>query len=143
MADLLNCRENGPRLLSAVTSFVNILLEGKCPAAVKPILFGGNLIALSKKTGGIRPITVSYTWRRIAAKCANAFASARLNTLFCPRQLGIAVSGVSEAGGHAVRRFLESMPAGHAVAKLDFSNAFNSLHRNSVGCCLESHPRVL
>ena len=30
----------------------------------------GRLIALSKKDGGIRPITVGYTLRRLAAKCA-------------------------------------------------------------------------
>lgn len=143
IADLVKCKENGRTLLSALTKFVNCLLEGKCPSAVKPILFGGNLIALSKKSGGIRPIAVGYTLRRLAAKCANAFASARLATYLYPRQLGIAVSGGSEAAVHAARRFIDSMPAGHAVVKLDFSNAFNSLHRNTMlNAVLQHIPEI-
>ena len=30
------------------------------------------------------------------------------------------------------RRFMEMMPKGHVIAKLDFSNAFNSLHRDAM-----------
>ena len=30
---------------------------------------------------------------------------------------------------HAARRYLESMPEDHILVKLDFSNAFNCLHR--------------
>ena len=116
-----------------------MLVGGKCPTAVKPMLFGSNLIALSKKSGGIRPIAVGYTWRRIAAKCANSFAADRLATHFCPRQLGIAVSGGAEAAVHATRRFFESMPTGYAVVKLDFSNAFNSLHRNVMLNAISHH----
>ena len=39
--------------------------------AVREIFFGGWLIVLEKKAGGIRPIAVGYTLRRLAAKCAN------------------------------------------------------------------------
>ena len=63
LADLVSCRESGAELLSAITAFTNSLLEGKCHSAVAPILFGGNLIALEKKSGGIRPIAIGYTWR--------------------------------------------------------------------------------
>ena len=132
VADLVNCKEQGPNLLTSITSFINGLLEGKCPAAVRPVLFGGSLIALNKSSGGIRPIAVGYTWRRIAAKCANLFAAARLGPYLRPRQLGVAAAGGCEAAVHATRRFTEAMPAGHAVVKLDFCNAFNSLHRSTI-----------
>jgi len=33
---------------------------------------------------------------------------------------------------HLARRYLEVLPADHAMVKLDFSNAFNSLHRHDV-----------
>ena len=130
IVDLVNCREAGAPLLSAITAFVNSLLEGNCHRDVTPILFGGSLIALEKKSGGIRPIAIGYTWRRIASKCANFFASEKTKAILSPRQLGVAVPGGCEAAIHATRRFVESMPQGHVVAKLDFSNAFNSLHRS-------------
>jgi len=97
---------------------------------VSPVLFGGNLIALEKKSGRIRPIAVSYTLRRIAAKCANSYATNTLAGYFSPIQLGVGTPGGSEAAVHATRRFIEAMPDGHVVRKLDFCNAFNSLRRN-------------
>jgi len=33
---------------------------------------------------------------------------------------------------HATRRYTEAMPGGHVVAKIDFSNAFNSLRRDLI-----------
>jgi Reverse transcriptase (RNA-dependent DNA polymerase) len=128
--DLVSCRESGPALLTAITGFVNALLNGKCNPAVSPIIFGGQLMALEKKSGGIRPIAIGYTWRRIAAKCANAHATAVLADYFQPIQLGVGTPGGCEAAVHATRRFVESMPSSHCVIKLDFSNAFNSLHRD-------------
>ena len=50
--------------------FINMLLEGRVPASVCPILFGGSLIAISKKSGGVRPIAVGYLLRRLTGKVA-------------------------------------------------------------------------
>lgn len=130
--DLVNCRESGPALVKSITAFVNCLLDGKCNPAVMPILFGGQLIALEKKTGGVRPIAVGYTLRRIAAKCANMYSTAILADYLQPIQLGVGISGGCEAAVHATRRFMESMPADHCVVKLDFTNAFNCLRRDSM-----------
>ena len=60
----------GETLKSAVTDFVNLLLRGDLPRNICEIIFGGRLIVLNKKDGGIRPIAVGYTLRRLAAKCA-------------------------------------------------------------------------
>ena len=130
--DLINCRECGTALLTSITGFVNTLLDGKCHQDVAPVLFGGNLIALEKKSGGIRPIAIGYTWRRIAAKCANAYATCVLSSYLSPIQLGVGVSGGCEAAVHASRRFAENMPATQCIVKLDFVNAFNSLHRDAM-----------
>jgi hypothetical protein len=130
--DLVGCREAGGTLLTSLTAFVNMLLEGRCHQTVAPFLFGGNLIAIEKKNGGIRPIAVGYTWRRIAAKCANSHATSALVDYLSPLQLGVGVPGGCEAAVHATRRYVESMPTGHCVVKLDFSNAFNSLHRDAM-----------
>ena len=72
--ELATCKEIGTDLLSSITTFTNLLLEGKCHDEVAPIIFGGSLISLTKKSGGIRPIATSYAWRRLAAKCANTYA---------------------------------------------------------------------
>ena len=106
-----------------------MLLDGVCHPNVTPVLFGRNLTAFMKKSGGIRPIAVGYTWRRIAAKCVNAFAISSLGDYFAPTQLGVGISDGCEAAVHAAKRFIENMPSDYVVAKLDFSNAFNNLQK--------------
>jgi len=64
---MMMCRETGAEFLSALTDFVNLVLEGRCPSDVAPVFFGGRLLALNKKTGGIRPIAIGFTLRRLAS----------------------------------------------------------------------------
>src|SRR6218665_648923 len=127
LLELVGSGDGALPLAEAVTDFVNLLLRGECPPTVRPILFGGNLIALNKDSGGLRPIAIDYLWRRLAAKCANRRAVARLSAHFTPVQLGIAVPGGCEAAVHATRRFIRSMRPDQVLVKLDFTNAFNSL----------------
>jgi len=130
--DMLMCQEAGAEFLSALTGFVNVVLAGGCPVDVAPIFFGGRLLALNKKTGGIRPIAIGFTLRRLASKCANAFGTNRLSSYFYPHQLGVGVPGGCEAAVHSARRYTEAMPQDHVLVKLDFTNAFNSIHRNEM-----------
>ena len=54
------------------------------------------------------------------------------------------VQGGCEAAVHAVRRYLQSLPAGSVVIKLDFSNAFNSISRSAVlDAVRELAPEIL
>jgi hypothetical protein len=137
--NILNNKDTKPALLSAITAFVNLLLQGHCAPDIIPILFGGSLTALAKKSGGIRPIAVGYYWRRLAAKCANNFATSKLSEYFAPIQLGVGIRGGCEAAVHACRRYLENIPDNHVIAKLDFSNAFNSLHRDAMLNAISTH----
>jgi len=139
LKDLVNCNEAGADLLTAVTAFVNLVLAGRCPDEVAPIFFGGRLIALNKKSGGIRPIVIGLTLRRLVSKCANTVGISRLQTFFCPRQLGVGTPGGCEAAIHSARRYLQSMPVGKVVVKLDFANAFNSLHRHDMLLAVKDH----
>ena len=130
--------------IDVVTSFVNLLLRGSCPVDVRPYLFGGNLIALSKKDGGLRPIAIGSVWRRLAAKCASSFAGAKLQDYLKPRQVGVGVKGGAEAAIHATRLFLRHAGDGRYIMKLDFSNAFNSVHRDAVLAAVRSlAPEIL
>ena len=51
---------------------------------------------------------------------------------FTPSQLDSGVSGGCEAAIHATRRFLENMPSNNVVVKIDFSNAFSCIRRDTV-----------
>lgn len=123
---------DGHSVVTSLTNFVNMLLKGVTNDEVNKIIFGGRLLALNKKSGGIRPITVGYTLRRLAAKCANSYAVQKLKSFFEPVQLGVASAGGAEAAIHATRRFLASLPEGHVIVKLDFKNAFNTIRRDSM-----------
>ena len=59
-------------LLSSLTRFINLVISGKVPLPVRPFFFGANLIGLNKPDGGIRPIAIGCTLRRLSAKCASS-----------------------------------------------------------------------
>jgi len=130
--DMVMCRESGHDFLTALTAFINLVLSGGCPFEVAPIFFGGRLLAMNKKSGGVRPIAIGFSLRRLASKCANSFGTNNLKSYFHPHQLGVGISGGCEAAIHSARRYLEAMPTDHVLVKLDFTNAFNSLHRHDM-----------
>ena len=141
--ELVTCREAAAELVMATTSFTNVLLDRRWHADVVPILFGGSLVALQKKSSGIRSIAIGYTWRRLASKCANTYATAELADLFSSIQIGVGVPGGCEAAVHAARRYAEDMPDDHVIVKLDFSNAFNSLRHHSRDFCVPSKSALI
>src|SRR6218665_3216629 len=116
--DLLNNQESSAAFLASLTDFINVLLRGECPNEMREIMFGGSLIALSKKSGGLRPIVIGYTYRRLAAKCANRYALGRLDSFFAPLQVGVAVPGGGEAAIHASRSFVTNMTEDEIFVKL-------------------------
>ena len=130
LVDMVTCVVAGPALVTALTSFVNLLLEGQCPPEVAQVLFGGRMFALQKKSGGVRPIAIGYTLRRLAAKCANTYALSMLEDRLLPVQVGVGVRGGCEGAVHATRRFLTNMTDDRVLVKLDFRNAFNSIRRD-------------
>ena len=140
---LLGNKVAGPDLLKALTSFTNLVLSGLCPCSVTNIFFGGRLLALDKKSGGIRPIVIGFALRRLASKLANSFGLSRISKYLSPRQVGAGIAGGCEAAVHASRRYLENLQEGKVLIKLDFSNAFNSLHRGEMlRAALERVPEL-
>ena len=123
--------DTGP-LHVELCSFVNVLLNGETPDEVNQVIYGGRLIALEKKDGGVRPITVGYTWRRLAAKCANSYVIDKIASYLVPLQLGVGIPGGCEAAVHATRRYTDRLQKDHVVVKLDFANAFNSVRRDAL-----------
>ena len=64
------------------------------------------MVALEKKNGGVRPIAVGYTLRRLAAKCAGLQVKEDVTCLSAPRQLGYGIAGGAEAAVHSARMYL-------------------------------------
>ena len=134
LKDLTN-KQVGETLLDSITDFVNFVLLGKTPTWIRPFFFGASLFAFSKKDGGIRPIAVGLTLRRLTAKIACRYVSDKCTAILKPRQLGVGVKGGAEALAHGARRYVQYMPDTNSFVKLDFTNAFNSIRRD---CMLEA-----
>lgn len=136
-------KQVGGSLLASLTNFVNLILAGKVPVWVRPHLFGASLLAFAKKDGGVRPIAVGVTLRRLAAKVACNTATEDCLAYLKPRQLGVGVKGGAEALVHGARRYLDNLPADHVFVKLDFSNAFNSVRRDAMREAVALHAPSL
>ena len=129
-------------LISALSRFITVVLQGKTPTSICPFFYGASLTALTKKEGGIRPIAVGCTLRRLAAKVAGCRVRDKMAALLAPCQLGYGVKGGAEAAVHAARLYLKELQH-QCVLKLDFRNAFNTLRcRASHQICslLSIHP---
>ena len=100
--------------------------------SIRPFFFSANLTALRKKDGGIRPIAVSCTLRRLVAKIAAGKVREELTPLLAPRQLGFGIKGGAEAAVHAARMYAGDLDDNHWIVKLDFRSAFNSLRRDKM-----------
>lgn len=132
----------GPKIYTPLTAVVNIILAGKVPQEIRPILFGASLIALEKKCGGIRPIAVGCTLRRIAARLACAAVMEGVGSLLRPHQLGFGTPGGAEIIVHSTRRFISPPEAG-VMLKLDFANAFNTVRRQKILNVAHEHTPTL
>ncbi|CAK1587163.1 unnamed protein product [Parnassius mnemosyne] len=114
------------------------MYSGNVNPEIVPILFGANLIALTKKDGGVRPIAVGSTLRRLASKIAVRHILQKLNSEFEPVQLGFGVKGGCEAAVHALRSFL-TYGQPDVLLKIDVKNAFNSVNRDTLLTEIKQH----
>lgn len=123
----------GKRLLDSITAFVNVVLAGSVPDSIRPFFFGANLFALTKKTGGYRPIAVGNTLRRLAAKCAGDSVASQRKEAYGDKQLGYNTRRGAEIAVHATQAYIKSseITDQHVLLKIDFENAFNTLDRQS------------
>ena len=93
LKDLVQDDQDESLLLSALTEFCILVLQGDIPLEVRPVFFGASLVALRKESGGVRPIAVGCTLRRLCAKVASRMVRDEMADLLSPRQLGFGVPG--------------------------------------------------
>ena len=122
--------EAGMRLLASLTEFVNLVLRGEVPEFARKVFYGASLCALGKKDGGVRPIAVGCTLRRLAAKVGARPLAAQIGDSLRPVQLGYSTKGGFEAATHAARRYLGGAKHRRVVFKVDMANAFNTIRRD-------------
>ena len=137
----MTCDETNSLLVEVITDFVNLLLSGISDQLINNIFYGGRLIALQKKSGGISPIAIGYTLRQLAAKFANQHVLTKLTDFFSPIQLRVGTQGGAEACSCSHDMSLcKILNDNKIIIKFDFTNAFNTLRRNRI---LESVASVL
>ena len=117
------------------------MLAEELSQEINEVLYGGRLLALKKKDGGLRPIAIGYTIRRLADKCSKTYATEKLAAQLATIQLGVGIPGGAEAAVHALRRYAENQPNDHIIVKLDFTNAQHTTTRRDVGRHLERVAR--
>ena len=118
-------------LLSALTDLFNVMLRGEVPQFAVPVLYGANECAIRKKDGGIRPIVVGSTFRRLSVKVGSRPVVRAFGEELRPLQLGVSTSGGCEAAAHAAQRYVRDCRNRRVLLKIDMRNAFNSLRRDS------------
>ena len=122
--------DGGRELLNALTLFANFLAVSRPIPEINPIFLGASLSAFKKGDGGVRPIAVGFTLRRLVAKCLCCKVQREMTELLSPLQLGFRISGGMEAAIHAARLFIAESSPTSCLLKVDFKNAFNTLRRD-------------
>ena len=125
--------EAASKLCLTLAKFAGFVLRTAIPESVRQIFFGASLTALRKPDGGIRPIAVGSTLRRIVCKVVSQRVAVPMGELLRPVQLGYGTRGGAEAAAHATRFFASDRTnADRVIVRLDFRNAFNSVRRDQL-----------
>ena len=128
--------------MGALTKLVNVMAGGGVPKESAPFIFGGNLFALLKKSGGLRPVAVGDILRRLTSKTLAYAVASRAAKLLQPLQFGVGVRGGCEAVVHATRTALarEDEPQHRKwTLQVDLENGFNNTNRSEMMAEVRKH----
>jgi len=131
--------------LASITHFINWALEGHVGDDVAQVFGGARLLALRKPNGGgLRPIAVGETLRRLTGKCICIQLRRRFAHHFYPHQSGVAIKGGIEMVTHAVESLMDSPDLCECTMGIDLSNAFNEVEHKPIFEELNKHfPELL
>ena len=88
------------RTLDMIADFVGVMLHGRLPPDIGPLLASASLVGIPKPAGCIRPIAVGLTLHRLAGKVALYLVSEETSTHLQLQQLGVGVPRGAEAIVH-------------------------------------------
>ena len=119
-------------ILDSITRFVNFPLSGEILKDARPYPFGASRVACAQQScGGIRPIAVGCTLRRLAAKCASLTVRDEMGPVLSPLQLGYSTPLGAEAAVHVAQTY-HHIQLDHLLLKVDFRNAFNCIRSDKM-----------
>ena len=122
--------QTGLNFFRAITTLVIVTLEGKVPFELRPYFFGAKLIALKTPDGGLRPLAVGNTFRRLSAKCTGYHVFESRQARYGSRQVGVGTNRGAELASHVYRCLIESpQPKENLILKIYFENASSSINR--------------
>jgi hypothetical protein len=111
------------------------------PELSVPWFVGAPLTAFAKNGGGVWPLAVGETLRRLTSKLGVSTVKDRAAMYFGPQddpyvpvQLGVGVRGGAEIAVHLVRSVVEAHGGddSFALRTFDFTNAFNKVSRQKI-----------
>lgn len=121
-------------LLDGLTSLTTKLAADKMPHHLMKWLAGAPLTPLCKRDGGVRPVAVGETIRRIVSSLLMRRVSTQAQEFLEPIQVRVATGGGTEAIVHATwllaNRF--GQDNSRAVLQVDLRNAFNLVNRQAL-----------
>jgi len=97
----------GADALTSLTNLANHMVAGLAPRELAPFIAGAPLMALVKAGGGLRPIAIGETIRRLVSNCCCEATTEEAKVIFGPLQVGVATQGGAEASVHAVRKLAQ------------------------------------
>ena len=112
-----------------VLALLRDIINGELPDEARELLLASRLVALSKPSGGCRPIAVGEQLYRLAAIVAVSGVSEAAAPLLAPHQYGVGVPAGAERILHVLQHRLTDKDERLALLQLDISNAFNTCDR--------------
>ena len=116
--------------LTAMADFCSRIANGGFSAECMKVITAARLVGVPKPSGGLRPIAVGDTFRRLAAKSLLKTMDDVLKEQLSPEQVGVAVPNAAETVARQVRFWLQQASDRHVALQVDMKNAFGSLFRN-------------
>ena len=111
--------------------FAQELIQGKAPASAVKVLGTSRLLALSKNTGGVRPIAIGDTFRRWTTRAICLAYKKKWEKILGSHQFAVGTSGGGEKMIRLIDSFLQENDD-HVIISLDAKNAFNSASRQKM-----------
>ena len=123
-------------LEGALVTFVRKAAEGLLAPALRRVLCASSLVPLQKKDGGIRPVAVGDTMRRVVGKflLRTGIVREQVATLR-PRQCGVGVPFAAEHVGMGMCGLVHGVDVREApwvALQVDMRNAFNCVDRTAM-----------
>jgi len=125
-------------LIEDLLGVVNRALAGDLPRALRPFWASAPITPLLKPNGGIRPIAVGLTLRRLVSKVAVAAVLPAVSEYLEPHQVGVGVRGVLRAWSMPSIASLQSNSIPQTLSSSAWTFRMRSIPSTATACSRRS-----